>query len=282
MTPHNKRVTDQVIIESYQRTGNVHKTALEVGLNHTSVHERLVRLGLNKRKAVMTEAERQRLLCDYIQYRNSGRLKELSQEMGRQVTSLCRLARQLGLTNYRHQKLYRGKWKYMSADAAAKLFGKFKRSSFGVGQFCARYQLDDLSFSRTMQQFFPDEWDLVVESKAPRQTLYRLGRAFEYRARDFLRNCGYFVLRSPRSGSPVDLVAVKKGTNLFIQCKLDGNLRVKDWNALFDLSESVGSIPVLAESATGRDGLTFWRLTARKNGSRERQPKAIYLPNLLD
>jgi Holliday junction resolvase len=97
------------------------------------------------------------------------------------------------------------------------------------------------------------------------------GRRFEYRVRDHLRADGYWVMRSPASKSPVDLVAIKPGQVLFVQCKVNGRIGPAEWNTLMDAAETAGAIPVMAERPALRR-LCFWRLIARKDGSGRRQP----------
>lgn len=104
------------------------------------------------------------------------------------------------------------------------------------------------------------------------QSKYRAGRQFEYRVRDDLRARGFWVLRSPASKSPVDLVAISKGRVVFIQCKRGGGISVAEWNAIYDLAESVDAEPVLA-SMPGYRGIKYQRMLARKTGIRGvRQP----------
>jgi len=50
---------------------------------------------------------------------------------------------------------------------------------------------------------------------------YARGRRFEYRTRDYLRKLGWFVIRQPRSSFP-DLVALRDGSILLVECKVDG------------------------------------------------------------
>jgi hypothetical protein len=257
----------------------VHKAAREVGLNHSSVHERLIRLGLNKPANILTGAEVERLRLEYRIFRDAGRLEDLARSMGRNKTFLCARARALGLTISRNggPRPWLGKWKYMSEEAAGVLFDRFRRSSLGLERFCRKTHFDSLGFSRTMQRHFPAEYEAVIEAKAPRQTLYRLGRAFEYRVRDDLKGYHYFVLRSPRSLSPVDLVAIRRGAVLFVQCKRGGALGVGEWNELFALAGSVGAIPLLAEMPVSR-GITYWRLLDFKDGTKRAQPRGAYQP----
>lgn len=44
-----KRISDEQLLESYKRTGSVWKTAKDVGMCGQSVHERLVKIGVNKK-----------------------------------------------------------------------------------------------------------------------------------------------------------------------------------------------------------------------------------------
>ncbi len=103
-----------------------------------------------------------------------------------------------------------------------------------------------------------------------RSTGYRLGRDLEYRAKRLLETDGYFVLRAAASKGPVDLVAIKPGQTLFVQCKRSGTLPPAEWNALFDLALPLGAVPLMA--VRGLRGTQFQRLTGRKDGSRRRQP----------
>lgn len=272
-----KKATDEELIAAYKELGNIWRVAERFGMCGQSVQERLVRLGVPRKNRVFTDEERERLRRDYVRYRDAGRVKELAQEMGRTVPFLSRQARRLGLTSYSHPRKHYGKWKYMTEAEARALFEEFKISRYTMTEFCTRKGLDDLGFSRTMQRFFPDEWDAVIEAKAPRESMYRRGRAFEYRVRDDLRSRKYFVLRSPRSGSPVDLVAIKPGKVLFVQCKRHGQLLREEWNTFYELACSVDAEPILAATPTGR-GIKYWRLTGKKDGSKRPQPYESYRP----
>jgi Holliday junction resolvase len=102
------------------------------------------------------------------------------------------------------------------------------------------------------------------------QSNYARGRALEHRVRTHLREQGYEVLRTAGSKSKVDLVAIKPGQILFVQCKRSGALPPAEWNGLWDLAAMAGAIPVLAEQLTR--GRRYWRLTARKDQPGRRQP----------
>ena len=269
-----KRVADDVLIDAYRRLGNVHKVGAEVGIRGGSVHERLVKLGVQKPMNVFTEEERSRVEAEYVIYRAAGKVGDLAAEMGRTVPFLSRQARALGITNARFEKHYAGKWKYMSESAARILMDDFKSSRFTLTDFCERRGIDDDGIRKVMAKFFPDEWEHVIESKAPKQSMYRRGREFEYRVRDLLRKQGFFVLRSPASKSPTDLVAIRPGLVLFVQAKRGGSLPPGEWNEIYELARSCGAVPILADG-TGATTRLF-EMTDRKDGSKRRQPMVPY------
>jgi len=168
-------------------------------------------------------------------------------------------------------------------DISGCVWNDFKAKRSGLGAYCKQRGYDDLGFTRTMKKFFADEWEHVIEAKVPKTTMYKRGRVFEYRVRDYLKGLGYFVMRSPASRSPVDLVAIAQGQILFVQCKLSDQLCPAEWNELFDLAESTGAIPVLATRSAPRR-LDIWRLMARKetDGSKNRQPREMFDPAVME
>lgn len=266
-----QKASDEALLEAYARLGSCYKVGSEFGMRASSAHERLVKLGAVNPVNVFTDAERDRLTREYAIYRAHGKVAELAAEMGRTVPFLSRKAGELGIATHDYERLYAGKWKYMSESAARILFDDFKASPLTLGEWCAKKGIDDEGFRTTMSGYWPDEWEPVIESKAPASTKYRLGRAVEYRVRDVLKEAGYFAMRSPASKTPIDVVAIKPGQVLLIQCKRSGALPPGEWNELYDLALSCGAIPVMAERPYPRT-LNFWRLTARKDGSRRRQP----------
>lgn len=112
-------------------------------------------------------------------------------------------------------------------------------------------------------------------------TMYRRGKGAEYRVRDHLAANGYWVMLSPGSKSPIDVVAIKPGQVLFIQVKRDGTLGPAGWNALIDAALPAGATPVLAERPSPRV-LAFWELTGRKDGTRRPQPMRPFVIDTAD
>ena len=95
------------------------------------------------------------------------------------------------------------------------------------------------------QKNFPNEYYGYLEVKGSRNTPYRRGRWFEWRVRDYFKDKGYYVLRSPQSRGPADLVAIEKGEVLLIQCKIWGYMSLRQKEELVRLANSIGAIPLL-------------------------------------
>lgn len=278
-----KRVTDDALVAAYKQAGNVHRAGELVGLNGSTVHERLVRLGVTRAHPRWTEADDERLRKEYVLFRDVGKLATLAASMGRTAPFLNRQAKRLGLTASLagRPRPWAGKWKHLSDDAARALFNRFLRYRKGsVKRVCQSMGITGESwqqFAREMKRRFPDEWEISAEARETKSTMYRFGRAFEYRTRDDLRARGYFVLRSPQSRSPIDLVAIKRGAVLFVQCKRGAQLGVPEWNSLLALAESCGALALCA-SMPGPRGVEYRRLLQAKDGSRRDQPWGSYLP----
>lgn len=72
------------------------------------------------------------------------------------------------------------------------------------------------------------------------------GRRFEYRVRDFFRKNGFVVIRAAQS-KPVDLVCLRRGQVIFVECKTN-----KSWlgtarrRQLLNLAEAAETLPLLA------------------------------------
>ena len=267
-----RKVSDDALLEAYERLGNVHKVGVELGINGASVHERLQRIGANRGVNTFSKEDRARLEREYHAFANVGRLAVLAAEMGRTKPFICRQARLLGITDRKRIKPYIAVWKYLAASAVEAMWEDFKSSPLGVSAYCKKRGYDDLGFAKTMRGHFADEWEAVVELKTPKQSKYRSGRQFEYRCRDDLKKYGFFVMRSPASRSPIDLLAIKSGLVLMVQCKRSGALPPSEWNELFDLAASVSAHAVLADIPPGQRGCRYFLMTGRKDGSKRSQP----------
>lgn len=90
----------------------------------------------------------------------------------------------------------------------------------------------------------------------------RLGPVFERRVRDELESYGYVVGRSAASRGPWDLLALRRKLAaslliepegnlltpgvLVVQVKANGKLGPAEWNALYAIARSSGTLPLLA------------------------------------
>ncbi len=276
MSGSQKKATNDQLARAYIECGSVWKVAKRFGMCGQSVHERLSRMRQIKPMNVFTKADEELLLREYLIYREAGKLEVLAERMGRTKAFICRKAGKLKLTDQQGPKHWGRIWKGMSKEVAEGLFGQFKRSPMGLGQYCKHKGYDDLGFARTMKGHFPDEWEHVIELKVPKQSLYRLGRALEYRVRDELKGLGYYAVRSPASRSPVDITAFKAGMFLMVQCKRGGCVSPAEWNELLGLATSVGAVAVVASSEFRKT--VYKRITGRKDGSKHRQPWEDFAP----
>ena len=77
-------------------------------------------------------------------------------------------------------------------------------------------------------------------------TQYSDGRKLEYAAAADLRANGYVVMRTAGSHGPADLIAIKPGELLFVQCKLDGYLTPDERAKLQTLALMVDAVAVVA------------------------------------
>jgi Holliday junction resolvase len=76
---------------------------------------------------------------------------------------------------------------------------------------------------------------------------YRRGATHERLVKKAYEAQGYFVIRSPQSGSAIDLLAVSpKGKIEWVQCKLKGYARPMEREAVISLAQTFGGTAILA------------------------------------
>lgn len=109
--PVNKKVSDEVLIESYNRIKNIWKVGKEVGLCGQSVHERLVKLGIKRTHPRFSDDEVFFLREHYTNYLLEGKLQQLADEMGRTKQFICRKAKTIGLTDISRPMKLIATWK---------------------------------------------------------------------------------------------------------------------------------------------------------------------------
>jgi len=142
--------------------------------------------------------------------------------------------------------------KYTEADVL-ELIDQWRGSHLPLHVFSKDVKIGKNTLSKLFKKFLPAEYEAFTEINIGRgSNKYKKGRAFEYLVRDHFKQKGYFVLRSPRSRGLADLIAIKKGELLFIQCKLWGGMNRNEQKDLFELAESVGAKAMLASKSKWR------------------------------
>lgn len=75
---------------------------------------------------------------------------------------------------------------------------------------------------------------------------YRRGANFERKVKKWYEDKGDFVVRSAGSHSPVDLVVLRYGQTVLVQCKIDGKLPEEEEMALRKVATDHNCIAHLA------------------------------------
>jgi hypothetical protein len=101
-----RKATNEQLLESYTRLGNIWKVAEEFNMCGQSVHERLLKLNVKLKNRPFSDDEKFFLLENYTAYVLEGKLQELADKLNRTKSLVCREARKYGLTDIkRHKKL---------------------------------------------------------------------------------------------------------------------------------------------------------------------------------
>jgi Holliday junction resolvase len=270
--PHIKKATDEEIVQAYRQDNNIWRVAKKLGMCGQSVWERLKKLGELKSMNLFTQEEESLLRENYATYAEKGDLEELAKLLNRTKNFICRKAQELGLTNQGRKK----GWLRIPDKIIKNLFEKYRKSKrFSLNIFCHKNNIAPTTFWHRCKELFPDEWEAVVELHSLKSSKYRLGRALEYRIRDFLRQRGFVVVRTPQSKGPFDLIAIKKGLVLLVQSKRNGQITLNDRNILFELAESIGAKALIA-GMPGVKGIEFWEIECRATKKNEGRKRILF------
>lgn len=74
---------------------------------------------------------------------------------------------------------------------------------------------------------------------------YRKGRRFEWEVRRMLESRGWLTIRVARS-KPLDLIALKNGSILLIECKYSSRISEKDKSRMIEMAKITAGKPILA------------------------------------
>jgi len=156
------------------------------------------------------------------------------------------------------------KYPKLSEEQVKAIFEQYKASGLKLIAFAKQVHMSNNVLGKLFHKFMPTDFEEYVESKLSKGNWYKRGKEFEYRVRDYFKDQGYFVLRSPRSGGPIDLVAIKQGEVLFIQCKSSPYLRPKEVHTITTVAESVGASPIFAFKEKERGPISLEFLSNRR------------------
>jgi Holliday junction resolvase len=94
---------------------------------------------------------------------------------------------------------------------------------------------------------------------------YARGAAFERKVAADLQTNGYVVVRAAGSHGKADVIGLKPGEVVLVQCKLGGPrvVRPPEWNDLFDMSILAGAIAVIA-SRPRRGHIEYARVLGKR------------------
>lgn len=271
------KTSDKAIIESYQRTRSVWKAGEELGISGQTVHDRLKKLGveMNGNGNHWTVEAEIRLANEYEVYRYFGKVSQLGKELGHNVYTLSRKAKELGLTSYAYRKCPRARLSGLSDDALRLFWEDYKASKLNMAEYCRHHGLDDEAFAKIMRDRFFQEYDDVREAKLSKGTRYTSGRTFEYRVKRHLEDIGFFVMRAPQSKGPADLIAYDHGMCLLVQCKMNDWHEVDPWNEFYRIAIKHRAVPIYAtKRENGR--LALYMITGEKDRSRRAMPMVEY------
>lgn len=76
------------------------------------------------------------------------------------------------------------------------------------------------------------------------------GIYLERRVAEDLATRGWFTIRAAGSHGVADVVAIRPGETVFIQCKTDGQIRGTEWNRLYEICHGLGTVPLVAQWET--------------------------------
>jgi len=95
---------------------------------------------------------------------------------------------------------------------------------------------------------------------------YRAGLVLEHATRHELEADGYYVVRSAGSKGSADLVALKPGEVLLVQCKLDGRMTPAERASFAELADRLGVLSLVARWHKEGTAARTVRFMARPRG----------------
>lgn len=95
-----RKATDEQCIAAWRQFGHLGQAAAAIGIHKSSLHERLIRLGVSTaRNRAWSPQDDDRVRAEYMTFRRTGRVAALAEEMGRTTGALNTRAYVLGVTD---------------------------------------------------------------------------------------------------------------------------------------------------------------------------------------
>lgn len=110
-------------------------------------------------------------------------------------------------------------------------------------------------------------------------THYQRGARFERAVAARLDFDGYLVLRAAGSHGVADLVAIKPGEVVLVQCKISGIISIAEWNRFYETASRAGALPVLAFKP--KRGVYAYHVLCGTRQARRPAPYAVWVPDTL-
>lgn len=106
------------------------------------------------------------------------------------------------------------------------------------------------------------------------------GIYLERRVAEILGQRGYFTIRAAGSHGIADVVAIRPGHVVFVQCKTNGIVSGTEWNRLWEVTLALGAVPVIGQWHRGdaRAGITFMEITGTHLARSKRWPCVQWVP----
>jgi Holliday junction resolvase len=92
----------------------------------------------------------------------------------------------------------------------------------------------------------------LMSQEMKKMTQYTRGANFERKVKKYLEDLDYYVVRSAGSKGQADLVAIKRGETLLIQCKISGNISPIEYKKFLNLGKTLGVSTILAKNEKGK------------------------------
>jgi Holliday junction resolvase len=113
----------------------------------------------------------------------------------------------------------------------------------------------------------------IPPPERPANRNYARGADFERAVASCLHSDGYETFRIAGSHGSADVIAIKPGQILVIQCKLTGpgGVSPREWNGLLEMARRVHAVPLVAHRPV-RGRIEYLRITGPKDRPTRRPP----------